>query len=502
VAFTDLNDQIAYGSIATASTLTFSTTLLSDVVAGDLLVLFWGTAGVGMSVSSITDNGGGGQTWNFATAPKSGVSATHGFAYCKAVSGNFGTTITVNLNTTTTRRAGTLMAFHAANGNPVLAITGGAQNDAASPVDTSFTGTLPAADCLGIVGYGWHTTTSSAPGLTWTEPVGFTPATTFGDTGASSNRFAEHVEFKANIGSTASIRGVATYTVLTGVHSWILIFTDTGTGTVFTQGVSGAVTFVGAAPKKASTRRLPGALSFSGARTSNPVGRILGAGLAPTGSLARQLTLLRSFAGSLSFSGVVSSGALRVRSLVGAVFTPTGAISSIKSVSKAVSGALTFVGSQTHQARKALTATLTPAGALNRALSLLRSMSGVLTMSGATLKRTNRTLSATEHPTGMVGTSLPATHFFGVFRPTGAVTNAFAGRALYATLQATSSLARFTTRRLVASLIAGGVMNTQYIPPAGPIPPGGGGFGALMDEGFFQRYQVAEKWRHMKRVKL
>lgn len=227
MAFTDLNDQIAFSSGVSASTLTFSTTSLSDVVAGDLLVLFWTASATSLTVSSISDDGGGGQTWNSSATPKSGLSSSCGFAYCKAISSNFGTTITLTLNTTATVRAGTMMAFHAANGNPVLEITGGAQSDNASPVDTTFTGTLPYTDCLGIVGYGWHTTTTGASGLAWTEPSGFTAATTFGDSGATfSNRHGAFVEFKANIGATTSIRGNATFTVLTGCHSWILIFSD------------------------------------------------------------------------------------------------------------------------------------------------------------------------------------------------------------------------------------------------------------------------------------
>lgn len=47
-----------------------------------------------------------------------------------------------------------------------------------------------------------------------------------------------------------------------------------------------------------------------------------------------------------------------------------------------------------------------------------------------------------------------------------------------------------------------GLCYVPYVPPPVDYGPGGGGHGALMNNEFFERYEVAGKWRGVKRVKV
>jgi hypothetical protein len=226
MTFTSLGDEVAFGSAATVATLTFSTTLLSDVVAGDLIVIFWASNASSLTVSSCSDNGGGGQVYDIASCtPKTGLTLSLGWILCKAKSSNFGTTITVTLSGSSAHVAGTLHAYHASNGNPVLDKQAGAQSDSASPIDTAFTGVLAQPDELGVASWGYRGTTPS--GWSQTTPSGWTQPATFGQSGGVSPVVEVPVGYKENIGSTTSINAVSTFTgTITGVHCWILTFTD------------------------------------------------------------------------------------------------------------------------------------------------------------------------------------------------------------------------------------------------------------------------------------
>jgi hypothetical protein len=272
-------------------------------------------------------------------------------------------------------------------------------------------------------------------------------------------------------------------------------------GTLFTKSVTGSAQFAGVRPKVAMSTTRAGVLSFAGSEVAHPTGRKVTASFTPSGALARQLSLLRTLAGALSFTGTRTALTAYARTLVGAAFQPTGVNTRIKAVSKALTGALSFTGAFARFPLKALTALLTPVGLLTRTISLTRTLTATVAFVGSLKRSTIRRLVAATQASGAVIASLGVTHLFATLRPTGTVSNGLPARTLFAGFQATSSIARFTTRRLVSSLIASGVMHTQYLPPAPPGAPGGGGYGALMSDAHFQRYQVANAWRGVKRVK-
>lgn len=227
MSFTNLGDETAFGSTVSGNTYTFSTAALGDVVAGDLIVIFWDALTSGLTVASCTDNGGAGQVYDIASCvPKSGGTHSLGWILCKAKAGGFGTTITVTLSGASAVRCGTLLAFHASNGNPVLDKQCGGVNDASSPVDTTGgTGTLSQANELAVACWGWRGSTGVASGFAQTSPAGWTQPATYGQSGGTS-RDETPVGFNVNVGSTASITAVATFTNLVNAHSWLLTFTD------------------------------------------------------------------------------------------------------------------------------------------------------------------------------------------------------------------------------------------------------------------------------------
>lgn len=361
------------------------------------------------------------------------------------------------------------------------------------------TGALAATGEVAIDMVGWFggTTASGAA-----DTSGYTLSRT--SSGGLTNTVEAISTFKLNVGVAAESDSMS-FSSFTAVRGELLTFKAIPTGTLFTKSVSGAASFAGSAtrPKVVVARKQPLAvMAATGVVVSHPTGRLVAGVFAPVGSTTRQATLARTLSSAaLSFSGAVSTATARLRSLVGAVFAPTGTQTRIKAVSKSVSGALSFVGSQTHVESKQLAGVFAPVGVLGRALSLLRTVTAGLAPVGALSRFTSRKVTGTASWVGMVITNQAATHLAAVFRPTGAVTHGLPARTLFAALAATGSVARFTTRSLVSSLVASGVIHTQYIPPTAPTPPGGGGFGALMSDGFFARYQVDAKWRAVKRVK-
>lgn len=227
MSFTDLADPTGYGAATSGSTIVFDPALLTDVAAGDLVVMFWDVHTSAVTVSSCADNGGGGQTYDISSCtPKTGGTHSMGFVLCKANGNNFGTAITITLSTTASRRSGTLLAFHCSNGNPVLDQVAGSQNDTASPIDTSTTGTLANSDSLGVAAWGYKGTTPS--GFSQTTPAGWTAASTIGQSGGTAPVSELPCGYKLSIGSTTGFNAVATFTgtFTNGAHSFLLTFTD------------------------------------------------------------------------------------------------------------------------------------------------------------------------------------------------------------------------------------------------------------------------------------
>lgn len=226
MSFTDLADTTAYGIASSGSTLILSAAALTDVVAGDLIVIAWTAEASSLTVSSCADDGGGGQTYDISNAPRSGLTLSHGVIICKANGNNFGTNITITLSGSVARRSATLMAFHASNGNPVLDTIAGNGPDNASPVDTAASGTLSDSDSLGVHTQGWRGTTGAVSGYSQTSPAGWTTPGSQGASGGATNRDETNISFKLSIGATTSFTAAATYSNLAAAHSFLLTFTD------------------------------------------------------------------------------------------------------------------------------------------------------------------------------------------------------------------------------------------------------------------------------------
>lgn len=391
------------------------------------------------------------------------------------------------------RRTARLYAWSGANATPLdkTATAGTTTN----PLTVGPTATLAGTGELAINFVGWA---GAAVTSGVVDNAGFTAVGT--NSGGITTRTECIGSYKLGVG-TAGVTDSMTFSSGT-VRGEMLTFKVLGTA--YTQGVSGAMSFVGSTPRPriAMTRRRTAALSFVGARTSSPTARLVQGGFAPTGSLAQQQSLVRTLtAAALSFLGVTSK--TTSRALPAAGFTPTGATTSLKSVSQALVGALTFSGSESAVTARILSAILAPAGALSSAGTLARTLTvAVFAPVGSGFNRlTTRLLpAASVTPTGDLAQSRRGP-FTAALSFAGGVSLKQPAKTLYATLSFTTSMTRFVAHHLFASLVASGVLHTRYIPPTPPTPPGGGGFGALMSNSFFQRYQVSEAWRHMRRVK-
>lgn len=237
MTFTNLGDETAYNGPTSGGTLTFATTLLSDVIAGDLVIIFWDASATGTTISSCSDDGGL-QTYDISSCtPKSANTHSTGWILCRAVAGGFGTTITVTLSGSVARRGGSLLAFRPSNANWQLDAQVGNVGDASSPVDTPLTGTLAQADELAVACWGVRLNAPGPSGFAQTTPAGWTNPATYGKSGGATTMDETPVGYKLNMGATTSFKAEATFTSILTVHSWLLTFTDevadvTDSGTV------------------------------------------------------------------------------------------------------------------------------------------------------------------------------------------------------------------------------------------------------------------------------
>lgn len=493
------------GTISGASlTLTVTTTV--NIPIGDTAfgVIGYHLAG-GLSTITCADNATGAGAVNTWTLDQSQVNAgSSGELYVfrtnvtRAIAPGRTVTFTWGTSNSAQRAGGVVFSTHGWTVTPSVQFAAGSTGGPSGSLSTSSVGPTTAADSFVLTAYGFK---GALAAPTYTETSGKTAGTRAYGAAGTTGGGCDYSWTETSVTGTQSGSATLSPASTQGWTAIILVYTAAA-GTLFTKSITGSAQFAGVRPKVAMSTTRVGVLSFSGAEVSHPTARLVAGGFAPSGVLARQLSLFRTLTGALSFSGARTAATAYARSLVGAVFTPTGVNTRVKAVSKAVSGALSFVGASTRLPAKVLTGTFTPSGALNRVLSLARTVTGALSFAGSVKRSTSHKLVASAQYVGMVITSQGATHLTAIFRPTGApVTHGLPARTLFAGLQITTSLARLTSRQLVSSLVAAGVIHTQYLPPTPPPFPGGGGFGAVMSDSFFQRYKVDGKWRGVKRVR-
>lgn len=505
MTFSNVVSKSFASNLTTGTTVTFSPGV--NIVAGSTIVVAWAAPFSAIDASSVVDNSvqaGVANVYTRRAVRTSGATLKGGTAYCAKTTRLIlaANTITITLNASTNLRSGVMQAWLGGNGNPVLgANTGGVDNDSTSPVASpSFTPNHVNALVVAAQFY-WNNTSATAPGISAANPSAIVTVHSAGTASATDTTLCS----SPNIGSVSPFIPTISYSIMTNGCTDVINFTDVG-GTVFPKSLTGAANFTGSPtrPKVVMQRKPPVALiSFSGARGATPTARLISSVLRPVGALASPSTRFRALTGSvLAPTGTVTTATAYLRTLAAAVFAPTGAQTRVKAVSKAISGALSFVGAQTHIAAKVNTASFTPTGALSKLQTLGRTLTGALSFTTSINRLTSHKLSAAiETFAGMVAAS-QRPPFTGTFRPTGATTHGVQQRTLFAALNFSGrDPIKATTRLLVSSLIASGVMHTQYLPPVGPTPPGGGGYGALMSDAHFQRYKVAAAWRGVKRVK-
>lgn len=471
--------------LVTSQTSTTTYTHVAGAMPVGTLVIIGATNSGGAAFSTVTDNStqtGAANSYTKLASVTSGTARVQ-VAYCYLTRALLSTdTITIVMSGSSPRAAIAFYSFSGANATPLdQSATKGVST---SPISVGPTGALSNTNELAINMVGWFggAVTSGAASTT----AGYTLGTP-GNSGGVTNRVEIVPVYKIGVG-TAAETSVVSFTSITSAAGNLLTFKAAG-GTVYTQSLSGALSFSGSTPVKQTTRTLPAALSFSGGATRKQNARLLGGGFSPTGTLGRAQALGRLLdAAILQPAGaILNTSTART---IAASLTPSGALSSLKAIGANLSGALTFSGSQTHVPAKVLPASLTPSGSLSAGQTLARALTAAFAAtSSAFTKLTARTLPAAFTPTGMVAASRRGV-MPGALSFVGSVANSQPARTLTAALSFVGGIAqRQIARRLFASLRAAGVLHSHYIPPVKPPFPGGGGYGGPMPDSFFTRYK-------------
>jgi hypothetical protein len=252
--------------------------------------------------------------------------------------------------------------------------------------------------------------------------------------------------------------------------------------TTYNQAVSGALSFVGAAPTFAMTRSVAGALTFAGVIHKIPARRLT-ASLTPTGILAGVRALVRTLtAAALNFIGGNAlypdpvlypdpglypySGSLLIRrpAHLNSIFAPVGG-------SHVYPDPLLFPSPDEFPFGGAIIFQL------NRIIPGALSFAGAVTTHGALTKALNA-----------------------AFQPTSAcarrVTRSLAGALSFVGGFSAQKSATVFTKALFASLRNAGALSTGINP--GFLPEGGGGFGVPMPDDHFQRYKPTLRRQRMR----
>lgn len=214
------------GAAAAGAALPSISPNAATIPAGSLVVIGWVADVAALTVSTVTDNTGGPNLWNKATAPLSGTSLSLGFVWCMApVPMPVTTTITVTLSASNTRKALWIDAWAPTKGNVQLDKTASAVAATASPVTTGTTATLAATDDLLIGVQGWLGG-AVASGYAHSAPAGFTAGTTTSISGGTTTRTECRYSYKDNNASNTGWAEASTFTSITLGHAFALSFVD------------------------------------------------------------------------------------------------------------------------------------------------------------------------------------------------------------------------------------------------------------------------------------
>lgn len=214
------------GAAAAGAALPVINPNAATIPAGSLVVIGWVADVAALTVSTVTDNTGGPNLWNLATAPLSGTTLSCGFVWCMApVPMPVTTNITVTLSASNTRKAAWIDAWTPAKGNVKIDQTASAVSATASPVTTGTTSTLAATDDLLIGIQGWLGG-AVASGYAHSAPAGFTAGTTTSISGGTTTRTECRYSYKDNAGATTGWAEASTFTSITRAHGWALSFVD------------------------------------------------------------------------------------------------------------------------------------------------------------------------------------------------------------------------------------------------------------------------------------
>lgn len=214
------------GAAAAGAALPVLNPNAATIPAGSLVVIGWVADVAALTVASVSDNTGGPNLWNTATAPLSGTTLSLGFVWCMApVPMPVTTNITVTLSASNTRKACWIDAWTPTNGNVAIDKTATAVSSTASPVTTGTTATLGATDDLLIGIQGWLGG-AVASGYAHSSPAGFTGGVTTSISGGTTTRTECRYSFKDNAGASTGWAESSTFTSITRAHAFALSFID------------------------------------------------------------------------------------------------------------------------------------------------------------------------------------------------------------------------------------------------------------------------------------
>lgn len=367
-------ESVEFKSAVSGTVVTF--TPAADMAVGTLVVIGWTCNVNTTAAASCGDNSVQPNTANVYTL-LSGTSGTllgGSSTYCRltrtVLAGN---TITLVLSASASRVNARMVSFTGVIASGTALEQGlNVAVQTTSPITlgpTSLVGPISAGGLA--VALGFWTGGVSASGFS-TATTGYTGIAST-SSGGTSTRVELNAAYKQPTTTTAET-DVQAFTSITRVCGQILVFKGAG-GTVFTHSMTGALSFAGAVPARATSRRVTASMTPTGVVTKTPTGRTLTAGFAAAGALSRVQSLARTLTGAV----LRPTGALNrssSRTLTGG-FTPTGVLTSLKLRAASLTAAFTPAGSLGRLPAKVLSGGFTPTGALSRTASVGKILTAV-----------------------------------------------------------------------------------------------------------------------------
>lgn len=499
-------------SSVSGTTLTIVPTGTMIVGSTAFLVVTANSTTATATVADDSANAGAVNTWTQDGIRNSGAGTNRCWVFRSNVTRQIdsgATTITITFSAALLTKAVVALSVTGWLSAPSLDKTNGT-GGSTSPLNTGTTAVTTSADEFILACYSFI----SAATPTFTDTTGMSRGAVARASSGATNVGTTY-SWKETGSTSAQVGSVTTGTSLSGWAGLIVTYPAGVGGTVYTQSLSGSMSFSGSAvrlPQKqhaaslalagvivsravtgrrfngvlapggvlsrATERRVTGGVSFSGALPSGlshsmaasftPVGGLgptvprksLTAALAASGRLVNAPGTLRSV---LAPTGTLNRATTKATPLAGAI-SFVGAHSRMFNYNQALSGAISFSGlMKRRSSSRMLSAVLAPAGYLMRALGFGLDASS-LAPSGALNANTQRTLpGAILSFTGSFRAAAQKT-FTGAARFSGSVAHGF-GKALFASLRAAGAL---------SSLYVAG----PGLPPVTPQPVATNDFGS------------------------